>query len=401
MPIQSKDLIAQAKAKNAAAITAAIKSGEDAQMEAAFASLCIDLHDAVLRQAAEDISIQNSDAAIMAARGMRTLTSAEMNYYTKLGECFKAADPKMALNNFSVAMPETVIDGVIGTIRTNHPLLERINFQNTSYLTRIILADDPGTLAKWGNITDKVVQEITGSLRDVNLTMLKLTAFMCISKDLIELGPQWIDRYVMEVLSEAIACAIEAGLVDGTGKGEPTGMTRDMSSSASVQDGIRPRQTPVPLTELTPTSMGGIVKKIARKPGNPTKARVIAPGDLIFLCNPFDYWGKIFPVTSFKKPDGTWVRDVLPVPADIMQTAALEEGLAILGMPSRYFAGIGTQGKTGTITWDDSVRFLEDERAYKAKFQGNAFPMDEYAFVLLDISKLKTVLPILTKAVTE
>ncbi|MCI7810211.1 phage major capsid protein, partial [bacterium] len=60
----------------------------------------------------------------------------------------------------------------------------------------------------------------------------------------------------------------------------------------------------------------------------------------------------------------------------------------------------GMQGKTGTITQDDSVRFLEDERVYKAKFQGNAFPMDEYAFVLLDISELKTELPILTKAVT-
>ena len=400
MPIKSKDLIAQAKAKNAAALAAAVKSGDDAQMEAAFANLCVDVHDAVLAQAAADLELRNNDAAIMAARGLRTLTSAEMNYYTKLGEAMKAPDPKMALNNFSVAMPETVIDAVIGTIRTSHPILDRINFQNTSYMTRIILADDPGQLAKWGAITDKVTQEITGSLRDVNLTMLKLTAFMCISNDLIELGPRWIDQYVIEVMSEAAACTIEVGLVDGTGKGEPTGMTRDMSPSASVQDGVRPRQTPVKLTELTPTAMGAIVKMISRKPGAPTKARVIAPGDLFFLCHPFDYWGKVMPATSFRKPDGTWIRDVLPIPADIMQTIGLDEGLAILGMPSRYYAGIGVHGKTGTITTDDSVRFLEDERVYKAKFQGNAFPMDEYAFVLLDISELKTELPILTKEVT-
>lgn len=400
MPIKSKDLIAQAKAKNAAALAAAVKSGDDAQMEAAFANLCVDVHDAVLAQAAADLELRNNDAAIMAARGLRTLTSVEMNYYTKLGEAMKAPDPKMALNNFNVAMPETVIDGVIGTIRTSHPLLDRINFQNTSYMTRIILADDPGQLAKWGAITDKVTKEITGSLRDVNLTMLKLTAFMCISNDLIELGPRWIDQYVIEVMSEAAACTIEVGLVDGTGKGEPTGMTRDMSPSASVQDGIRPRQTPVKLTELTPTAMGAIVKMIARKPGAPTKARVIAPGDLIFLCHPFDYWGKVMPATSFRRPDGTWIRDVLPIPADIMQTIGLDEGLALLGMPSKYYAGIGVHGKTGTITTDDSVRFLEDERVYKVKFQGNAFPMDEYAFVLLDISELKTELPILTKAVT-
>ncbi len=400
MPIKSKDLIAQAKAKNAAALAAAVKSGDDAQMEAAFANLCVDVHDAVLAQAAADLELRNNDAAIMAARGLRTLTSAEMNYYTKLGEAMKAPDSKMALNNFSVAMPETVIDGVIGTIRTSHPLLDRINFQNTSYLTRMVLADSPSELAKWGNITDAVTKEISGSLRQVNLTMLKLSAFMAISQDIIDLGPAWIDQYVREVLSEAIACSLEQGLVDGTGKGEPTGMTRDMSATASVQDNVRPRQTATKLTELTPTALGKIVAKISRKPGAPTKARVIAPGDLIFLCNPFDYWNKIMPATSFRKPDGTWLRDALPVPADIMQTAALESGVAVIGMPSRYFVGLGMQGKTGTITQDDSVRFLEDERVYKAKFQGNAFPMDEYAFVLLDISELKTELPILTKAVT-
>lgn len=398
MSIKSKDLVAQAKKQNAAKLAAAFKSGDETQMAEAMSVFCSDVHDAVLAQAAEDIELRNHDSAIMASRGMHPLTSAEMNYYTKLGEAFKAADPKMALNNFSVAMPETIIDGVIGTIRKDHPLLDRINFQNTAYLTRMILSDNPGQMAKWGKITDAVTKELTGSLKEINLTMLKLTAFMCISQDLIDLGPQWIDQYIREVLAEAIASALETGIVDGSGKDEPIGMTRDISSSASVQDGVYPRQTPVVLTELTPTAMGEIVSKIARNPNDSTKARVVAPGDLIFLCNPFDYWKKIMPATSFRKPDGSWMRDVLPVPADIMQTAALEEGRAVLGMPSKYFVGLGVYGKTGTIVQDDSVRFFEDERAYKAKLQGNARPMDEYAFVLLDISNLKTELPILTKS---
>ncbi|MGM9660766.1 MAG: phage major capsid protein [Faecousia sp.] len=401
MPIKSKDLVAQAKKQNAANLAAAFKSGDEDQMSAAMAAFCTDVHDAVLAQAAEDIELRNQDSAIMASRGLHALTSAEMNYYTKLGEALKSSDPKMALNNFSVAMPETIIDGVIGTIRKDHPLLYRINFQNTAYLTRMILSNNPAQMAKWGKITDAVTKELTGSLKEVNLTMLKLTAFMCISQDLIDLGPQWIDQYVRETLAEAIASALETGIVDGNGKDEPIGMTRDISSSASVQDGVYPRQTPVVLTELTPTAMGEIVSKIARDPNDPTKARVVASGDLIFLCNPFDYWKKIMPATSFRKPDGSWMHDVLPVPADTMQTAALEEGRAVLGMPSKYFVGLGVYGKTGTIVPDDSVRFFEDERAYKAKLQGNARPMDEYAFVLLDISNLKTELPILTKAVTD
>lgn len=399
MSIKSKDLVAEAKKKNAATMAAAIKSGDEEQMSAALATLFSDVHDAVLQQAAEEIDLRNHDAAIMAARGLHALTSAEMHYYTELGKAIKSDNPKMALESFSVAMPDTVIDGVIGTIKRSHPLLERINFQNTAYLTRMILNAKPGQMAKWGKITSAITQELTGGLKEINLTLLKLSAFMCISQDLIDLGPQWLDQYVRETLAEAIAITLETGIVDGTGKDEPIGMTRDISSAAAVQDGVYPRQTATPLTELSPTAMGAIVVKIARDPTDPTKAREVQPGDLVFLTNPFDYWQKIMPATTYRKPDGTWLRDLLPIPADIMQTAALESGKALLGMPSRYFVGLGVYGKKGVIVQDDSVRFFEDERAYKAKLQGNARPLDEYAWVLLDISDLKTELPVLTKAV--
>ena len=337
----------------------------------------------------------------MAARGLHALTSAEMHYYTELGKAIKSDNAKMALENFSVAMPDTIIDGVIGTIKKNHPLLDRINFRNTAYLTRFILNAKPGQMAKWGKVTSAIEKELTGSLKEVNLTLLKLSAFMCISQDLVDLGPQWLDQYVRETLAEAIAMALETGIVDGTGKDEPIGMTRDISSTASVQDGVYPRQTAKVLEDLSPKSMGTIVADIARDPLEPTKARTVAPGDLIFLVNPFDYWKKIMPATTYRKPDGTWIRDLLPIPADIMQTAALEEGRALLGMPSKYFVGLGVYGKKGVIVQDDSVRFFEDERAYKAKLQGNARPLDEYAWVLLDISNLNTELPVLMKLVEE
>lgn len=401
MSIKSKDLVDQAKKQNAANLAAAFKSGDEAKMSEALAAFYSDVHEAVLSQAAEEIEMRNQDSAIMAARGLHALTSAEMHYYNELGKAIKSDNPKMALENFGVAMPETIIDGVIGTIRRSHPLLEKINFQNTAYLTRMILNAKPGQMAKWGPITSAVTKELTGSLKEINLTLLKLTAFMCISQDLVDLGPQWMDSYVRETLAESIACALEVGIVDGTGKDEPIGMTRDISSTASVQDGKYPRQTPVVLEDLSPTAMGAIVAKIARDPEDPAKARAVAPGDLVFLTNPFDYWQKIMPATTYRKPDGTWIRDMLPIPADIIQTAALESGRAVLGMPSRYFVGLGVYGKNGVIVPDDSVRFFEDERAYKAKLQGNARPMDEYSWVLLDISNLKTELPILTKSVNE
>lgn len=393
MPIMSKDLVNQVKKQNAEALAAAFQSGDEAKMSEALATFCGDVQDAILQQAAEEIAIQNRDATVMAARGQHMLTSAEMNYYTKLAEAVKSGNPNMALENFSVAMPQTIIDGVIEMIRNAHPLLERINFRNTAYLTRFILDATPGELATWGAVTDKVTKEITGSLKEINLTLCKLSVFMAISQDLVELGPQWLDQYIRETLAEAIAMALETAVVTGTGKNQPIGMDRDVSSSASVQDGVQPQQTPTPLKSLAPLEMGKLVAKIARNPKDSKKARAIQPGDLIFLVNPFDYWNKVMPATSFQRADGTWIRDVLPIPAEIMQTAALDEGSAILGMPSRYFVGLGVTGKNGVITQDDSVRFLEDERAYKAKLQGNGRPMDEYAFLLLDISGLEVEVP--------
>lgn len=400
MSVRSKDLIANAKKRNADALAAAFKSGDEAQMSEALANFCSDVQDAVLRQAAEEINQRNQDAAVMTARGYRTLTSAELNYYTKLAEAMKSSNPKMALENLAVAMPDTTIDGIIGTIRQTHPLLDRINFRNTAYLTRWLMNAKGGQMAKWGKITSAITEELTGGFKEINMTLCKLAAFMVISQDLLDLGPQWLDAYIRECLAESIAMALESAIVDGTGKDQPIGMTRNISSTANVQDGVYPRMDAIALNALSPTEMGGLVAKLARDPIDPTRARTINAGDLLFLTNPFDYWQKIMPATSYRKPDGTWVRDVLPIPADIMQTAALESGKALLGIPSRYFVGLGVYGKSGTIVKDDSVRFFEDEAAYKTKLQGNGQPMDEYSWLLLDISNLQTELPVLVQDIS-
>lgn len=137
--MRSKDLIANAKKANAATLAAAFQTGDETKMTEALATFCGDIEEAVLQQAQQEADERNQDTAIMAARGVHVLTSAEMNYYTELGKCVKSGDPKMAITNFKVAMPETVIDGVIGTIKKEHPLLDRISFVNTSYLTRFVV----------------------------------------------------------------------------------------------------------------------------------------------------------------------------------------------------------------------------------------------------------------------
>ena len=51
-----------------------------------------------------------SDARVLAGRGLRQLTSKERTYYQKLSEAMRSGDPRQAVNNLDVVMPETVFD---------------------------------------------------------------------------------------------------------------------------------------------------------------------------------------------------------------------------------------------------------------------------------------------------
>lgn len=392
MKIKSNDLFAQVKKQHEATLSAAFKSGGPEQIAQAMTGFFDGMNEAVLQRAAEEIDARNQDTAILAARGANVLTAAERDYYDGLAKALKSSDPRAAVANYEVAMPQTVVDRIIGTIRKNHPLLDKLNFVSTAYLTRILVNAKPGQLAAWGKITSEVQKEIEGGVQEIALTMCKLSAFMAISLDLVELGPEWMDTYARETLSEAIAFALESGCVSGTGKDEPIGMIRDVSPTANVQAGVYPKQTATKVKRLDTKTMGELLAKLARDPNDTTNktGRAIDPKDIILVFNPFDYWEKVFAATTLLV-GGQYMTNVLPIPAEIFQSAALEKGEAVIGIAPYYFIGIGPAGKQGTIVADDSVKFLEDQRAYKAKLQGNGRPLDHYAFLLLDVSELETI----------
>lgn len=396
--MKSKDMLAQNKATALANLASAMKSDDEQAVATALANFYGTVKDELLFEAREAAQDNATEAAALAARGARPLTPAENAYYEKVIAAAKSADPKNAFTGIDVTMPQTIVDGVMEQMQKNHPLLGMISFMNTTALTTVILNAQPGQTAKWGALGSKITQELDGAFKKFDVSLLKLSAFMVISQDYLELGPVWLDQYIRVCLSESIATALENAIVDGTGNGEPIGMTRDVSSGANVVGGVYPRMNATPLADLTPESLGKLVAMLARNPVDPTKARSV--GDLVFIANPFAYWEKIFPATSYRRPDGTWIKDVLPIPATIVQSGALDKTHAVLGIPKNYFAGLGVLGKSGVISYDDSVRFLDDERVYKSRLQGNGRPMDEYSFLYLDISSLKVTVPILTKQET-
>lgn len=128
MKITSKDLFAQVKKQHETTLAAAFKSGNPEQMAEAMTAFFDGMNEAVLQKAAEEIDARNQDAAILSARGANVLTADERAYYEGLAAALKASDPRAAVANYEVAMPQTVIERIIGTIKKTHPLLDKLNF---------------------------------------------------------------------------------------------------------------------------------------------------------------------------------------------------------------------------------------------------------------------------------
>lgn len=382
MPTLNLDKLKQKKAECSAAIVTAMKEQDENKLDAALDGYSQFISEAVQTEltAAGNGAI---DTVVLATRGIRQLTQAETDFYTKFIEAAKASDPKQAIKNVNEAIPVTVIDTVIDDIRKAHPLLDRINFRNTSLYTKYIYNKTSKPAAVWGKVTSKIVNELEGDIDFFDVELKKLTAFMYIPKDMLDLGPAWVDRFVRELLSEFIALSVESAVVDGDGNDKYIGMTRDVSDTASVVGGVYPRKTAVKLSKLSPAVLGGILAEIAKNIDG-TARPVVNP---IFVVNPFDYFRKVMPATTVLGMDGTYRNDVLPYPMQIIQSAAIAEGSAVIGLPERYFAGIG-MSKDGKIEYSDEYKFLEDNRTYAAKFTGNGRPLDNNAFVLCDVSEL-------------
>ena len=327
------------------------------------------------------------DTEILQARGVRVLTSQEKKYFEKLGEAMRAENPKQALTNPELVMPETVINAVFDDLQTEHPLLSRISFTNTQGAIKFLMSKNDYQKAVWGKLCAEITEEIESSFKEIDMTLMKLSAFIPVCEAMLDLGPAWLDSYVRQCLYEALANGLEDGIINNlnTTTG-PVGMISDMTTgSGGVGAATFTAKTATPITDLKPATIGAQLAKLAKDEAG--KYRAIR--DVILIVNPVDYMTKVFPATTVMTGSGTYVNNVLPYPMTVIQSAAVASGKAVLGLGYKYFMGLGMSSRAGRIEYSDEFKWLEDERVYKIKLYANGMPMDNNAFQYLDISGLK------------
>ena len=382
MPI-SNDLINQKEAELRQKLHDALASANPEEIINAMMSLGKDIEQRV-RKEYEEMG-QERDEQVLAARGKRLLTAEEKAFYKSFSDVMKLKDPQQALSNGDLTLPTTVINAVFDELKTSHPLLSRINFRPSRGATEIMMALNPYQMATWGEICAAAVTEISAGFVKVKTGEFSLTAYIPVCYTLVELGPVWIDEFVRQVLYEALSNGLEYAIIDGTGNNMPIGMTRQVGSNVSVTGGVYPQKTPVAITNFTPSTVGPLLSQLALDPsGKPRQVR-----DVIMVVNPVDYYSRVFPATTVQSMDGTYRRDVLPAPMEVIQSAAVPIGRAVFGLGYRYLATVGQNtGPEGRIRYSDHALFLQRQRLYLAELLANGYPMDNNAFMYLDITGL-------------
>lgn len=386
MPINLNDA-----AKGAAKQLAdAFKAGQEEDVAKATKALTQSIADDLAAQ--YEAAVASNDRAVLAQRGFRQLTSAETKYYQRVIDALASPNPRQAFADFDSvpekAMPATIFDEVMQQVTTTHPLLAAVNVVSTGYLTEWVSNGNAAQLAAWGPLGAEITKEITGAVKVVDVKQGKLSAFAVLSRDMLALGPTWFDGFVRATLGEAIACALEQGIVDGKGAaGEPIGLDRDIHSGVSYSTTTGyPTKEAVAVTDFTPATFGGLVAKLAKDEGGKVKpVDFMGQSGLALICSPTDYLTKVMPATTVLTHEGAYVNNLLPVPCQVITSAACTDGTAILALMGEYQLFVG--GNRG-IEYSDEAKFLEDQRAFKQVVYANGSARDNTSAITLDISKL-------------
>lgn len=352
----------------------AIKSNDEEKITTSFLRMAEDIQSNLLKEARSIANIESADRAILDKRGMLQLTSEERAYYSQVIE-------KRGFTDLEITMPRTIFDRVFDDLEQNHPLLSAITFENTTGVTEWVIRKTGTEAAWWGQLTDPIKKELEGGFAKINTVAYKLSSYLPVAKSMLDLGAEWLDRYVRVVLTESISLGLEMGIVAGTGKDQPIGMMKDLKGS--VVEGVYPDKTAKPLADFKPNTLGTEIMAPLTNGGKRTVTSVI------MLVNPVDYWAKIFGATTMLTSNGAYVYGVLPIPGNIIQTVAVPKNKLIVGVAKDYFMGIGSAGK---IEYSDEYKFLEDVRVYLAKQYATGTPKDNFSFLVFDIENLDTTL---------
>ncbi|MDA2095466.1 phage major capsid protein [Bacillus cereus] len=353
---------------------------QSAALNSMIEALATDVRVDILNQVNESMV----DRSIMQSRGSNVLTSEEMKFFNAIVQDGGFKDTEI--------LPKTTQERIFDDLVSGHPFLEHIGLENLGAVTELIYGDPEGA-AVWGPLFGDIQGQLNATFRKEPITQLKLTAFIPLSNDMLNLGPVWVESYVRAMITEAMAVGLERGFVVGTGKNEPIGLLKD--PSGSVTNGVYPDKKVAGTLTFEPgrktiNELKNVVKLLAKKlkadGKDADKPKNIA-GKVVMVTNPFDTFDVQANATTLNAA-GVYVTS-LPFNPTPTESVFVPQGKVLFFVKGEYIAAMGG---TEPIKKFDQTLALEDATLYIAKQYATGKPKDKYAAQVYEL-KIGEVTP--------
>lgn len=314
------------------------------------------------------------DNNVLQSRGQNVLTSEERKFFNSVIEEGGFTDKDI--------LPKTVQERVFEDIEHEHKLLQAIGIQNLGAVTEFIFSDPEGA-AVWGPLFDEIKGQLNASFREESITQLKLTAFVPISKDMLKLGPEWIERYVRTIIAEAMKVGLEKGYVAGDGKDQPIGLLYNVKDDGGVKEKEAEGKLTFKPGKTTVQELKGVVKKLAEKLDKDGKVKEHprrVEGRIVMVTNPFDTFD-IKANATIQNDSGVYVTN-LPFNPTMTESVFVPQGKVLFFVKGEYIAAIG--GEMDVKRYKETLA-IEDADVFIAKQYATGKPVDNNAAQVYDL----------------
>ena len=347
-----------------------------------------DLSASILAEARQEVANAKLDGEIALNRGLNVLTAKERQFFTNLVE----DDANYDSFKEEKLLPETTVLRIFEDIKALRPLLSKINFQVAGLRTRIIVGKPEGA-AVWGEIFGKIQGQILANFTEYSFSQNKLTAFAIVPKDLLQFGPEWVERYVREQLAEAVAVKIEEGVVLGKGSAanEPYGLTKDLTRDPETNQitGVTDKVSSGTLTfadaRTTAKELAGALTKLQVTEQGKS---ISALGEVTLAVNPKDQY-LVAASNTVQNVNGQWVTS-LPYNVSVVPSEFVPSGKTVIFAGKRYYA---VQTGAVEIKSYDQTLALEDCDVFIAKQFAHGLPEDNTVAFVYDLNVSTSALP--------
>ncbi|NIL34546.1 phage major capsid protein [Bacillus thuringiensis] len=362
----------KAKAK----LTDALTNAESTEQEqtAAFEGFFDAMQTDVISTVRNQLNDEMLDRSILQQRGQNVLTAAETKF-------FNAVVQEGGFKDGSI-LPVTTQERVFEDLVKEHPLLDALGLQDLGAVTKFIYSDATKAYA-WGELFGEIRGQVNAAFREEKIGQLKLTAFAAIPNDMLDLGPEWVERYVRTLLVESYSVGLEFGFVNGGGSvaHQPVGLMKDVNATTGAVTDKKSSGTltfaPSQFGEVVAGELYEVVKTLSTDAKG--KSRKVL-NNIVMVVNPVDSIG-VQARNTIQTSTGQWVM-ALPYNIQTVESEEVPVGKALFFVKGQYLAAIAGGYKLKKF---DQTLAIEDAMLYTIKQFANGKPKDNKAALVYDL----------------